>query len=141
MVRERLPGESAIQAIRRDFIDALETRHWRYGFNEGSDVFARLVRESPSLSARLHEMHWTRQVLLADVADADPDDPTPSIVAAQVCAVIRTLTMQTVIRRIAGEVWDEIAPDLRTHAERASPCSNTASATTPTPVSDRRPPG
>ncbi|GAA0966282.1 TetR/AcrR family transcriptional regulator [Acrocarpospora macrocephala] len=123
VVRERLPGESAIQAIRRDFIDALETRHWRYGFNEGGDVFARLVRESPSLSARLHEMHWTRQVLLtealADVADADPDDPTPSIVAAQVYAVIRTLTMQTLIRRIAGEIWDEIAPDLRTQAERA----------------------
>jgi hypothetical protein len=68
-------------------------------------------------------MHGTREELLAetlaDLADADADDLTPSIVSAQICAVIRTLTTQAVVRKIAGETWDEIAPDLRAHAGRA----------------------
>jgi AcrR family transcriptional regulator len=123
VVRDRAPGESMIQAIRRDLLDALDTRDWRYGFSEGSDWFARMVEESPTLVARLREMHENRRAYLAEVladeTDADPGDLTAHLVSAQVCAVIQTLTMHAVRRRIAGESWDEIVPDTRIEADRA----------------------
>ncbi|MEV4752982.1 TetR/AcrR family transcriptional regulator [Streptosporangium sp. NPDC049248] len=123
VVRERGPGESALGALRRDFLDALDTRHHRYGFHEGSDAFTRMIAESPSLNARIRKMNEAReQVLartLADEADADPDDLTPTFAAAQICAVLRGLTAHAVQRMLAGESLDDIAPDLRRQAERA----------------------
>src|SRR5688500_833282 len=49
VVRERGKGESVVAAFRRDFMEAIEERDWRYGLNEGADVFGRLVGDSPSL--------------------------------------------------------------------------------------------
>src|SRR5689334_15787144 len=65
VVRERGPGESALEALRRDFLDALDTRHHRYGFHEGSDAFTRMIAESPSLNARIREMNEAREQVLA----------------------------------------------------------------------------
>lgn len=123
VVRDRRPGEGAVAAVRRDFLDALDTRHWRYGLNEGGDLFARLVSESPSLQARLKAMHDRREALLAETlaeeSGADPDDLTPAIVAAQLLAVTRIVAGQAVRRKLAGESWDAIAPDATRQAERA----------------------
>ncbi|MET8052221.1 MULTISPECIES: TetR/AcrR family transcriptional regulator [unclassified Streptosporangium] len=123
VVRERGPGESALEALRRDFLDALDTRHHRYGFHEGSDAFTRMVAESPSLNARIREMNEAREQALArtlaDEADADPDDLTPAFAAAQICAVLRGLMVHAVQRMLAGETLDAIAPDLRRQAECA----------------------
>ncbi|MFC4592115.1 TetR/AcrR family transcriptional regulator [Sphaerisporangium corydalis] len=123
VVRERRPGESVVAALRRDFLDALDERHWRIGLNEGVDVFTRLINESPSLVARVREMAERREELLArtlaEDADADPDDMTPWLVAAQICAVTRRLTDHAVRRKMAGEPLDRIAADLRVQAELA----------------------
>jgi AcrR family transcriptional regulator len=123
VVRERKPGESALEALRRDFLDALDTRHHRYGFHEGSDTFNRMLSASPSLNARLREMDEAREQslagTLADEIDADPDDLAPAFVAAQICAVLRRLTAYAVRRMLAGEAVDAIAPDLRHRADQA----------------------
>ncbi|AWS44718.1 TetR/AcrR family transcriptional regulator [Streptosporangium sp. 'caverna'] len=123
VVRERKPGESALEALRRDFLDALDTRHHRYGFHEGSDTFHRMLSASPSLNARLREMDEAREQslagTLADEIDADPDDLAPAFVAAQICAVLRRLTSYAVQRMLAGEAVDAIAPDLRHRAHQA----------------------
>ncbi|GAA0356346.1 TetR/AcrR family transcriptional regulator [Microbispora corallina] len=123
VVRERRPGETVVEALRRDFFDSLASGDWRYGMHEGVDLFARRVRESPSLSARLLEVGYRREEqlahALADEVDADPDDLTPWLVSAQVCAVIRTLTRHFAVRRMAGEETERILADVRERAERA----------------------
>ncbi len=123
VVRERRAGESAVQAVRRDFLDALDTGHWRHGFHEGSDVFARMISASPALTARLRQMDELRIEALArtlsDEADADPDDLTPGLVAAQIYATLRVLMAYAVRRMIAGESVATIAPDLRESAGHA----------------------
>ncbi|MEV8637740.1 TetR/AcrR family transcriptional regulator [Streptosporangium sp. NPDC051023] len=123
IVRERRRGESAVRAVHRDFVDALNTGDWRYGFHEGSDVFGRLVNASPALTARLREMNELRiealAETLADEADAAPDDLTPALVAAQICAALHTLMTHAVRRQLAGESVAAILPDLREQAGHA----------------------
>ncbi|MEO3867833.1 TetR/AcrR family transcriptional regulator [Nonomuraea sp. B12E4] len=123
VVRGRAPGESVAAVFRRDVLDALETRHWRYGFNVGADLFAKIVDDSPSLVARLREVHELRQQslarALADEVRAEPDDLTPLLVASQVLNTTRLLSHSSVRRVLAGEPWESIGPDLRAQAERA----------------------
>ncbi|MET9240726.1 TetR/AcrR family transcriptional regulator [Nonomuraea sp. NPDC003709] len=123
VLREREPGESVVGAFRRDFFDALDTRHWRYGFSQGSDVFARIVGEAPSLVAKLREMHEKREDALtralADELEADADDLTPRLVATHILSTTRILTHSSVRRQLAGEQWESIEPDLRAQADKA----------------------
>ncbi|GIH96200.1 TetR/AcrR family transcriptional regulator [Planobispora siamensis] len=121
--RERGPGESVLEAVRRDFLQALGSGHYRYGFHEGGDVFIRMIETSPSLSARIREMNETRERMLAEaIAEdlgADPDDLTPAVVAAQIGATLRTVVGHAVRRMLAGETVEAITPDLRRRAEQA----------------------
>ncbi|MEV4184933.1 TetR family transcriptional regulator [Streptosporangium canum] len=123
VMRERRPGEGAVEALRRDFLDALDTGHWRYGVHEGGDAFHRMVSASPALVARVREMDDLRTDslarTLADEAGADPDDLTPALVAGQICATLRALTAYAVRRMLAGESVAAIAPDLREQADHA----------------------
>jgi AcrR family transcriptional regulator len=123
IIEERRLGESAVQAVRRDFFDALDTGDWRYGIHEGSDLFARRVRESQSLVARLTVLDYNREEqfarALADAVDADPDDLTPWLVAAQINSVLRTLTRRFTIRRMAGEDMDRVVEGIRLDATLA----------------------
>ncbi|MBO4270041.1 TetR/AcrR family transcriptional regulator [Microbispora triticiradicis] len=123
VVRERRPGETAVEAVRRDFLAALDSGDWRYGINEGADVFVQRIRESPALQARIEMMSRHREerlaAVLADETEADPDDMTPSLVAAQIRAAVEALTRHYAMRRLAGEEGSGIVADLRAHAERA----------------------
>jgi AcrR family transcriptional regulator len=123
VVRERRPGESIVAAFRRDFADALDTEHWRYGLSDGSEVFARVVGDSPSLMAKMREVeHLAAANLAATIAeetDADPDDLTPELVAHQILNVTRLLSRHAITRRMAGEGWPEILADVRAQAEEA----------------------
>lgn len=107
VVAARRPGESLVEAIRRDFHDALENGDWRYGVNDGIADFHAMVEASPSLSARMREMGVLRERYLAQVlaeeTDADPDDPTPRLIAGQVCSALRVAGESFVTRRIAGQ--------------------------------------
>ncbi|MEW9531601.1 TetR family transcriptional regulator [Microbispora sp. NPDC049125] len=123
VVLRRRPGESAIEAVRRDFFAALDADGWRYGVDEGTDTFARVIRESPSLQARLRELEYRREErlarALAEETGGDPDDMRPWLVSAQICAAVRTLTRHFAVRRMAGEDTRVIIADLRTYAEMA----------------------
>lgn len=123
VLRAREPGESAVRAFRRDFLEAVETRGWRYGLQDGAVQFARMVDESPSLLARMREIHQRREDALAralaDELDADADDLTPRLVAAQILTTTRLLSACAVRRAAAGEPWETIAPGLRSQAEAA----------------------
>ncbi|MGW5259797.1 TetR/AcrR family transcriptional regulator [Microbispora sp. NPDC004025] len=122
-VRERRAGETAVGAVRRDFFEALDAGDWRYGMSEGLDLFTQRVRESTSLQSRVHILDVNREErlarTLAEDADAEPDDLTPWLVAAQICAVVRALTRHFAMRQMAGEDPALIRADIRNHADRA----------------------
>ncbi|GAA3644622.1 hypothetical protein GCM10022224_004000 [Nonomuraea antimicrobica] len=123
VLRERRPGESVVRAFRRDYLDAIDTRDWRHGLNAGSDVFARIVNDSPALVARMREVGVGRERALAralaDEFDADADDLAPKMAAAYLLGTTRILTEHAVAMLLAGEPWERVAPLLRTQAEQA----------------------
>jgi AcrR family transcriptional regulator len=123
VVAARPPGQSAVEALRRDFFAALDTRDWRYGITGGAPDFFRMVAESPTLINRIRRMHEQSEEYLARVlaeeTDADPDDPTPRLVAAQMAALTRAVSAEFLRRRLAGESLEAILPATRAAAERA----------------------
>lgn len=123
VARGRAPGESVVRAFRRDFLEALETRDWRYGLNEGSDVFARMVADSPALRARTRELHLRRETLLAaalaEETGADDDDLAPRLVAAHLLNTTRLLSEHAIRAMLAGKAWETIRPGLKAQADKA----------------------
>ncbi|GAA4602657.1 hypothetical protein GCM10023195_08390 [Actinoallomurus liliacearum] len=110
-------GESVVEALRRDFHEALDEGDWRYGITSGMEDFSRMVFESPSLQARMREMSDQRRDHLAQVlveeTDADSDDPTPRFVAAQVVALTHAISLESLRRRRAGESHAAVLPAVR----------------------------
>jgi AcrR family transcriptional regulator len=123
VIAARPEGVSAVEAVRRDFRAALEQRDWRYGIAGGAPDFFRMVAESPALVARVRHMNELRERyvagVLADETDADPDDPTPRLVAAQLVALVRAVSDEYLRRRLAGESLETAVPPVRATAERA----------------------
>ncbi|MEV0612619.1 TetR/AcrR family transcriptional regulator [Nonomuraea sp. NPDC050404] len=123
VLRERGPGESVAGAFRRDYLDAIDTRDWRYGLNDGNDVFAGVVNASPALVARLRELGVEREEglarALAEELGSDPGDLAPKVVAAHVLNTTRILSDHAMAMMLAGEPWERIGPSLRAQAERA----------------------
>jgi AcrR family transcriptional regulator len=122
-VAARAPGQSAVEALRRDFHTALDERDWRYGISGGAPDFFRMVTESASLVNRIRQMQELREEylaqVLADETDADPDDPTPRLVAAQLVALTRAVSEEFLRRRLAGQSLDTVIPPVRVAADRA----------------------
>jgi len=123
VVAAREPGESAIEAVRRDYLTALEKRDWKYGITDGATDFFRMVAESPALVNRVRRLDELREEYLARVlteeTDADPDDPTPRLVAAQLVALTRTVSAEFLRRRLAGEGVEAAIRPTRAAADRA----------------------
>lgn len=123
VVAARPEGVSAVEALRRDFHAALEERDWRYGITGGTPDFFRMVTESPALVARYRRMSELRERhlagVLAEETDADPDDPTPRLIAAQMVALIRTVSEEYLRRRMAGESLEAVIAPVRAAADRA----------------------
>ncbi|WP_431962179.1 TetR/AcrR family transcriptional regulator [Nocardia sp. bgisy134] len=111
IVRERAPGESALAALRRAYLAAAADQDPVVGFS-GLE-FARMIAESPALTARLREFHEDRESALARALAAETgaasDDIAPRVAAAQLGGVHRVLFEETVRRTLAGESNDEIA--------------------------------
>jgi AcrR family transcriptional regulator len=123
VVAARPPGQSAVEALRRDYLDALDRRDWRYGITGGALDFSRMVAGSPALMTRLREMGELREDYLARVlaeeTDADPDDPTPRLIAAQLVALTRTVSAEFLRRRLAGQSLETVIPPVRAAADQA----------------------
>lgn len=123
LLAARPEGRPIIETLRRDFLTALDERDWRYGIHGGAPDFCRMVAESPTLVRRMSRMHELREEhlarVLADETDADPDDPTPRLIAAQVVALMRAVSNEYLRRRTAGEAHEAILPQVRAAADRA----------------------
>ncbi|GAA2795086.1 TetR/AcrR family transcriptional regulator [Saccharopolyspora taberi] len=106
-VAAREPGESALAALRRHHLAAIERRDAAIGF--ASAPFARMVTGSPVLLARLRELHEQRAAELARVLADDPGDITPRVVAALLAGVLRLLFDDVLQHRVEGRSEDETA--------------------------------
>ncbi|WP_326658004.1 TetR/AcrR family transcriptional regulator [Streptomyces sp. NBC_00385] len=104
-VTGRRVGESALSALRRAFLDAATDANPVAGFS-GPD-FARMVADSPTLSARLRDLHDLREAALADaLADAvgaSRGDIAPRTAAALLGSVHRTLFQRIQELTLAGQ--------------------------------------
>ncbi|MFF5919656.1 TetR/AcrR family transcriptional regulator [Streptomyces flavochromogenes] len=110
-VADRAEGESPLAALRREFIAAVETCDPVAGF--AGPEFARMIAESPTLSARLRELHDLREEALAQAlaAVAPAQDPAvaPRAAAALLGAAHRLLFQRIQELTLAGEPNARIA--------------------------------
>ncbi|MFF0574815.1 TetR/AcrR family transcriptional regulator [Streptosporangium saharense] len=110
-VADREPGESALAALRREFLAALERRDALLGFS--SPGFARMIADSPTLTARLRDLYEQREDALAQALTAEAaaasGDFTPRAVAALLAAAHRALFQQVMELTAAGRDHEEIA--------------------------------
>ncbi|MGW1989218.1 TetR/AcrR family transcriptional regulator [Embleya sp. NPDC001921] len=108
----RADGESALGALQREFDAALDEHNPVAGF-AGFD-FARMVADSPTLTARLRDLHDQREDALAEAlaAAAPPDASTtiaPRAAAALLAAAHRLLFQRVQELTLAGDPTDRIA--------------------------------
>lgn len=120
-VAARGVGQSAVEALRDAFDEALTTHNPVLGFS--GEPFARMVADSPTLVARLRELHERREDALADVLAAEtgarPDDLAPRLAAAQIGGVHRALFQELQRRTRAGESDEAVAAGVRDAAREA----------------------
>ncbi|MGW7435128.1 TetR/AcrR family transcriptional regulator [Streptomyces sp. NPDC054849] len=123
-VAERGPDEEPLTALGRTFRTALLEHSPVVGFT--GPAFARMVADSPTLTARLRELHDQREEALAAAltAAATPDtapDPVPPIApraaAALIAAADRLLFRRIQELTLAGRTDDQIEATLIPEAD------------------------
>lgn len=109
VVRSREPGESPLAALHRRFMAGLASGDPNTGLADYPEFldFQRMVTRTPSLKLRLMEQ-WVRSEdslaqALAEALGVAPDGVVPRVLACQVVATQRTLTVRNVERMLAGE--------------------------------------
>ncbi|MEV0148409.1 MULTISPECIES: helix-turn-helix domain-containing protein [unclassified Nonomuraea] len=123
VVRERAPGETAVAALRRDYLDRLAQRDASVGLNDAPHVLAvmRLIQTTPALQVRAFAFHQRAQELLERelAAQSGRDDVTARVAAAQIIYTRAALVAENLRRLFAGEPADAVHPDASADAERA----------------------
>ncbi|MFD8289835.1 TetR/AcrR family transcriptional regulator [Streptomyces lavendulae] len=118
-VTERLPGEEPLTALKRTFRTALLEHDPVVGFT--GPAFARMVADSPTLAARLRELHDEREEALAAALGATVPDTTaaiaPRAAAALISAADRLLFRRIQELTLAGHDDDRIEAVLLTEAD------------------------
>jgi AcrR family transcriptional regulator len=119
-VADREQGETALAALRRAFLTAAQRHDPVIGFT--GQAFARMIADSPTLTARLRELHELREAALAEVlateTGAGPEDVTPRAVAAQLAAADRVLFGEVVRRTLDGERAEQVEDAVTASAHR-----------------------
>ncbi|MFF4080498.1 TetR/AcrR family transcriptional regulator [Streptomyces sp. NPDC001777] len=121
VVRDRAPGESALAAVRAQFLDALERRDPSVGMSDLPMVLEvrRLIQETPALLIRAHSFSMRSFDLLAEVlVEEGQEPPIARIAAAQLIGTRNSLIQANQLRLLAGDRADTIAPDAAELAER-----------------------
>lgn len=120
-VAAREPGETALSALRRDFLDAVDRQDRVAGF--AGPEFTRMIVDSPTLSVCLRGLHDQREdalaAALAEATAAARGDITPRAAAAMVAGVHRALFARIQELTLAGRSTDEIAAVVGSEAEQA----------------------
>lgn len=121
-VRDRAPGESALDAVLRQFLELTEARDPSVGLD--AEPFSRQVRrvigETPVLMERayLSARKGTRR--LADLLTEETGDATLALIAATALTAARNALIEEHHRRIAaGESPEDVAADAPARAARA----------------------
>jgi hypothetical protein len=121
-VRERRPGESAVAAMRRQFLAQVAERDPSIGLSGDPRTLKvrQLINETPTLAHRMVIFHMRSVQLLADaLAEETGDTLLARVAAAQLTGARNALIMENHRRTIVGEPLDEIAKDCAASAERA----------------------
>ncbi|MFI9627657.1 TetR/AcrR family transcriptional regulator [Streptomyces sp. NPDC052042] len=121
VVRERAPGESALSAVRGQFLEAIEHRDPSVGMSDLPMVLTvrRLIQETPALIIRAHALSMRSHELLAEVLVEEAQEPSIArVAAAQLISTRNSLIHANQLRLLAGEAADAIAGDAATLAER-----------------------
>ena len=122
-VRDRRPGESLLDAARRDYAGAVARRDVTLGV--AGQRFAAMVAGSPVLTSRFREILDLREAALASQIEEEglegipAGDPLYRVIAAQLAAVYRVLYDEAIRRCLAGQPRDGIWPVLAQAATRA----------------------
>ncbi|MFJ9679725.1 TetR/AcrR family transcriptional regulator [Streptomyces sp. NPDC101194] len=121
VVRERAPGESALAAVRRQFLAAVEARDPSVGMSDSPVVLGvrRLIQETPALLVRAHAFSMRSYALLAEALVEEGEEPSLArIAAAQLIGTRNALITANQLRLLEGESADAVAPDAVALAER-----------------------
>lgn len=121
-VRERAPGESAVEAVRRQFLEMVGSRDPSIGLH--SEPFARRIRTvilaTPVLRERAYLSSEKGARELADLLTEETGDRTLALIAAATLTAARQALVEEHHLRIdAGESVDEVAADAAERAEKA----------------------
>jgi AcrR family transcriptional regulator len=122
-VRDRQPGESLLDAVRRDYDGAMSRRDVTLGV--AGRRFASMVAASPVLTSRIREILDLREAALAEQLENEsldglpPGDPRYRLIAAQLAAVHRVLYDEAIRRCQAGQPRDQVWSVLQQAAPRA----------------------
>jgi AcrR family transcriptional regulator len=119
VVATRLPGESMLAAIRRDYADAVARADVTLGLS--SSAFVRMIQNSPVLTNRALEVQHLREQALGDAiaAETGTDGPQERLVAALLASVHRVLNAEASRRSLAGQPRAQICAVLADAANRA----------------------
>ncbi|GAA1503691.1 TetR family transcriptional regulator [Streptomyces albidochromogenes] len=119
-VASRAEGESALAALRREFLGGVERHDPVIGFS--GEVFARMIADSPTLLGRLRDLHDRREDALAGLLAAEtaaaPDDITPRAAAAQLGGAHRVLFQRILELTLDGQSDERIAATVSVAAHR-----------------------
>ncbi|MEU8029178.1 helix-turn-helix domain-containing protein [Streptomyces sp. NPDC049099] len=121
-VRERQPGESALDAVRRQFLEMVESRDPSIGLNPEPTArqVRQLVRDTPVLMERAFVSFQKGTRELAALLAAETGDLMQATVAAATLSAARNALIEEHHRRIAeGESPEQVAADAVERARTA----------------------
>ncbi|MEU1529812.1 hypothetical protein [Streptomyces fagopyri] len=118
-LESRGEGESALTALRREYLAAVARKDALAGFS--GPEFARMITSSPTLAARLRELHQQREDALAEALAAETgaraDAFAPRAAAALLAAAHRILFHRALDLTVAGRTNRQIAGTLTKEAD------------------------
>ncbi|MGB8945404.1 MAG: TetR/AcrR family transcriptional regulator [Streptomyces sp.] len=120
-VRERRPGESAVAAMRGQFLEQIAGRDPSIGLSGDPRTLKvrQLISETPTLAHRMVIFHMRSVQLLADaLAEETGDMLLARVAASQLIGARNALIVDNHQRTLVGDPLDEIAKDCAEATER-----------------------
>ncbi|OIJ92060.1 TetR/AcrR family transcriptional regulator [Streptomyces colonosanans] len=120
-VRERAPGESAVDAVRRQFMEMIKGRDPSIGLHgEPTRRIREVIMATPALKERAYVESEKGARALADLLAEETGDATLALIAAATLTAARNALVEEHFRRIVGgETADQVAADAAERAHRA----------------------
>ncbi|WP_369211827.1 TetR/AcrR family transcriptional regulator [Streptomyces flavofungini] len=121
-VRDRRPGESAVDALRRQFLARVDGRDPSVGLSDDVRLVRlhRLIGETPALARRVMLFRLRGVDLLAEVLTEETGDRLMADIAArQLMAARDAVILENHRRLLAGDRAEDMAADCAALAERA----------------------